>query len=90
VWGSGRGRTGDPGSLRLACAAGFLAARAVLCLLVSPTPIGGRRIEWAREHAADYGTLFVGSSRAFRQVMPERGRPHAALDLERDPRPAPV
>jgi hypothetical protein len=49
--------------ISLAFTAGFLAACAVLSRLVSPTPIGGGRIEWVREHAADYDTLFVGSSR---------------------------
>jgi len=75
--------------ISLAFAAGFLAACAVLSRLVSPTPIGGGRIEWVREHAADYDTLFVGSSRTFRQVMPsvfdavmaESGRPTRSFNL---------
>jgi hypothetical protein len=73
----------------LAFAAGFLAACAVLARLVDPTPVGGGRIEWVRDHAADYDTLFVGSSRTFRQVMPsvfdaamaEAGEPTRSFNL---------
>jgi len=75
--------------ISLAFAAGFLAACALLSRLVEPTPVGGGRIEWVRDHGADYDTLFVGSSRTFRQVMPsafdaamaDAGRPTRSFNL---------
>lgn len=73
----------------LAFAAGFLVACALLSHAVDPTTVGGGRIEWVASHHADYDTLFIGSSRTGRQVMPslfdaamaEAGRPTRSFNL---------
>jgi hypothetical protein len=75
--------------MALAYAAGFLGTCALLSAWVGPTIVGGGRIEWVREHPADYDTLFIGSSRTGRQVMPslfdaamtEAGRPTRSFNL---------
>ena len=53
-----------------ACGAGFALACWALDRVVDPISAGGGRIEWVRDHSADYDTLFVGSSRTARQVVP--------------------
>jgi hypothetical protein len=73
----------------LAFAGGLLAACAVLSAAVDPTLVGGGRIDWVRAHPEAYDTLFVGSSRTGRQVMPsvfdaamaEAGRPTRSFNL---------
>jgi hypothetical protein len=55
----------------LAFTGGFALACAALARLVSPVAAGASdRADWLRERGAGFDTLFVGSSRTFRQLVP--------------------
>ena len=57
--------------------AAFIVAFALVCagikaiLPVQKVPIVSAKLDWLAEHGDDYDVLFIGSSRTFRQILPE-------------------
>jgi hypothetical protein len=82
-------------SVRLAASAGaalagFVAACAILTRAVAPAPADSvLRADWLRANGARFDTVFIGSSRTIRQVVPatfdgamaEAGRPTRSFNL---------